>query len=351
MSLLNYKCPSCGASINYDANSDKGLCDFCSSVFTLEELEEYAKKDGASTKEEKSDKQDGAEEEILSYSCNNCGAEVVSDATTSATFCYYCHSPVILTKQLQGVFKPDYIVPFAIDKKKAQETFLAWAKTKSYVPSSFTEASQLEKITGMYLPYWLADAKTQVNVRGIGTKTNVYRRGEVEYTEYEEYPITAQGDFSINKIPELAFTQIDRDLVKSVDDFSSAELKDFNMAYLSGFFSERYDIERKEAESSLIDQARQYADRFVASQFSGYDNVKKDVNEINTELEKISYVLLPTWVLTYQYQGKNYVYMLNGLNGMAYGELPIDQKKLALRSGIIFMIIAVLMLLGGRFIW
>lgn len=348
MSLLNYKCPSCGASINYDASQDKSVCDFCNSVFTLKELDDYAKK---SEKKEKPASEKDSQEEILSYSCDNCGAEVVSDATTSATFCYYCHSPVILTKQLQGDFKPDYIVPFAIDKKKAQETFLNWAKTKPYVPRSFTEASQLEKITGMYLPYWMGNAKTHVNVQGVGTKTRVYTQGDTEYTEHQDYPITAQGDFTIEKIPELAFTQIDRDLVKSVDDFSDAELREFNMLYLSGFFSERYDIERQKAESSLIEQAENYAQNFVRSQFSGYDNIKKDVDEVNTELEKVSYVLLPTWVLTYNYLGKNYVYMLNGVNGRAYGELPLDQKKLALRSGIIFLIIMALALLGGRFLW
>lgn len=344
MSLVNYKCPSCGASITYDPTSDGGHCEFCGSSFTLEELEDYNKEEGE-------DRAQVQEDEVLAYTCDNCGAEVVSDTTTSATFCYYCHSPVILTRQLAGDFRPDYIVPFAIDKKQAQKTFLDWASKQTYVPASFTDSSHLEKITGMYLPYWYADVKTSVDVSGVGTITNTYTRGDTEYTDYEDYAVSAQGEFDIKNIPELAFTQIDRDLVKSVDDFYDAELRDFNMLYLSGFFSEKYDVEKDQAESYFLKQAENYAEDYVRGQFNHYDSVKRDRDQVDTKIEKISYVLLPTWVLTYQYQGKSYVYMLNGLTGEAYGELPIDQTKLAIRSGLIFLIVMALMLLGGKFIW
>ena len=57
MSLLNYKCPSCGASITYDPNQDMGHCEFCGSTFTLDELEKYNKEDQG---EEKAVGQDGA---------------------------------------------------------------------------------------------------------------------------------------------------------------------------------------------------------------------------------------------------------------------------------------------------
>lgn len=350
MSLLNYKCPSCGASITYDPNSDMGHCEYCGNSFTLGELEDYAKKEAAK-EAGKEAKLDQSEEEILSYTCDNCGAEVVSDTTTSATFCYYCHSPVILKRQLAGDFKPNYIIPFAIDKKKAQETFLSWAKKQKYVPASFTESSHLEKITGIYLPYWMGDAKTDVNVAGIGTRTNVYTRGSTEYTEHEDYSVEARGVFDIKNIPELAFTQIDADLVKSIDDFSGAELRDFNMLYLSGFFSERFDIDKDQARKSILDRASDYANSYVEGQFSGYDSVRKTQNQVKTDIEKMNYVLLPTWVLTYQYQGKNYVYMLNGVNGQAYGELPVDNVKLGISSGLIFAVISALVILGGLLIW
>ena len=56
-------------------------------------------------------------EDALVYICPSCGAEVVTDATTAATFCYYCHNPVVLSGKLSGEFLPDYVIPFAMDKK------------------------------------------------------------------------------------------------------------------------------------------------------------------------------------------------------------------------------------------
>lgn len=126
MPLQNYKCPSCGASIHYDPSLDKGKCDYCGSEFTLDELEAHRKGHGedetkeGEVQEEELQEEKLQEEELQGYTCDNCGAEVVTDTTTSSTFCYYCHSPVIVKPQVTGEFKPDYILPFAIDKKKAQ---------------------------------------------------------------------------------------------------------------------------------------------------------------------------------------------------------------------------------------
>ena len=42
-------------------------------------------------------------EDALVYICPSCGAEVVTDATTAATFCYYCHNPVVLGKAFRRI--------------------------------------------------------------------------------------------------------------------------------------------------------------------------------------------------------------------------------------------------------
>ena len=59
---------------------------------------------------EKEGRMDGAEAVI--YNCPSCGAEIVTDATTAATFCYYCHNPVVLGKRLEGKYLPNKVIPF-----------------------------------------------------------------------------------------------------------------------------------------------------------------------------------------------------------------------------------------------
>ena len=59
----------------------------------------------------------------ISYKCQNCGAEIVADEQTAATFCVYCGNTAILKSKLSGNFKPDYIIPFKIEKERAIEAF------------------------------------------------------------------------------------------------------------------------------------------------------------------------------------------------------------------------------------
>ena len=64
------------------------------------------------------------------YSCPSCGAEIVTDATTAATFCYYCHNPVVLGKRLEGTYLPNKIIPFEISREEAEKKFLDFVGKK-----------------------------------------------------------------------------------------------------------------------------------------------------------------------------------------------------------------------------
>ena len=43
------------------------------------------------------------------------------EETTASASCPYCGSPVVLKGKLSGMLKPDYIIPFKLDKKQAKE--------------------------------------------------------------------------------------------------------------------------------------------------------------------------------------------------------------------------------------
>ena len=161
MALVSYKCPNCGGSVVFDPKKQKFCCEFCMSEFTKEEMEAAAlKSTETSGTQEESSAADTAQnnnadstkqkEDALVYICPSCGAEVVTDATTAATFCYYCHNPVVLSGKLSGEFLPDYVIPFAMDKKKATGIFLDWIKKKKYIPDDFFSKDQIEKFSGVY---------------------------------------------------------------------------------------------------------------------------------------------------------------------------------------------------------
>ena len=161
MATLSIKCPNCGGGLQFDPASQNYECEYCLSKFTQEELEKIApeikgeekdKQAGAdslnpeqlgNSQENDSQKSDSTEKEAVVYTCPSCGAEIVTDETTAASFCFYCQNPVILQGRLNGKYHPDYVIPFALDKEKAERIFLDWLKKKRFVPSDFYAPQQI----------------------------------------------------------------------------------------------------------------------------------------------------------------------------------------------------------------
>lgn len=342
MSTVTYKCPNCGGPLEFKPELQKSKCEYCLSEFTDEELQAIDRKLEEETSPDK---------KMMGYICDSCGAEVVTEETTSATFCYFCHNPVLLTDRLTGEFKPDKIIPFAYEKEKAVENFRTWAKTKKYVPKEFYSHSQLEKITGMYIPYWTADFRADVDYSGKGTQNRVWVTGNTEHTEIKEYAFQRQGEVDIHNVPEIAMRKIEKELLDSIAPYDESQAVDFSMSYLSGFFAEKYDISREEAKPQLEDRARSYADSLVRGSIGSYQNVSLVSSKLDISEQNWCYTLMPVWVLTYRYKNKTYVYAVNGQNGKAFGELPLNRKKLGLISALIAVGVFNLALIGGLLIW
>ncbi len=355
MSTTSYKCLSCGAGLHFNPELQKFKCDYCLSEYTEQELlldaEKKANIEDDSITEESMNEEENIDQHLNSYTCNSCGATVVTDETTTATFCYYCHNPVIISNRLVGDFLPNKLIPFSIDKKKAQDTFLKWAGDKKFVPKDFTSTSQLEKITGMYLPYWWVDSQADVNYVGEGRNTKVWTSGGKEYTETKKYQIVRQGAMDINNVGELAFNKIDKNLLDGISPYDESATIPFSMPYLSGFFAEQYNIEKEEVEPQLKAQIDKYFDYLLNETISGYNQVSFERNDIKVDLKEWNYTLLPVWILTYKYIGKTYVFAVNGQTGKSFGELPLSNTRVFTASGIIFGTLFVALLLGGLLIW
>ena len=116
--VLDNKCPSCGAPIHFKPELGKFKCDYCDSEFTAEQLKDMDKLKEEEVKE-KSKKSSDNYSDYVNYNCPDCGAEIITDENTAATFCVYCGNTSIIKNRLSGEFAPKYIIPFKIEKKKA----------------------------------------------------------------------------------------------------------------------------------------------------------------------------------------------------------------------------------------
>ena len=191
METVSYKCINCGGPLQYNAEKQKFYCEFCRSEFTDEELKKHF---GAldekletteSVSEEKADDVPEGFEDFASntvmYTCQSCGAEIIADKTTAATFCVYCHNPVVLSNRLTGAFKPDKVIPFIISEEEAQQRFFDFCGKKHFLPKNFISDAQLDMMKGVYYPYWLVDSLKDGNLFATAEKRRTWTEGDYEY--------------------------------------------------------------------------------------------------------------------------------------------------------------------------
>lgn len=341
--MIIYQCPGCGGPLKFDPEKQRYRCEFCLSEFTQEQLEEG---------EAQRPKDEPASEERsvpLLYTCPSCGAELVTDETTAATFCYYCHNPVILSGRLAGEYHPDYVIPFSVDRKAAEGIFEQWIRKKRFVPKAFYSKEQIEKLSGVYFPYLLYSCQAEGEMEANATRIRVWTSGNTRYTETSTYQVSRQGSMAVNFVPRNGLKKANHELAEGVLPYKTEQIKPFSMPYLSGFLAERRDIEEKELEGEVKDEVRRFAEKSIKATISSYDTVKVQNSRIRLQNEKWEYVLFPVWALTYRsrIKGKTYYFVINGQTGKVCGKLPADKGKLSvLFAAVLVLVFSGLLLMG-----
>ncbi len=355
--VTNYACPSCAGPLHFVGESGKLECDFCDSSFSVEEIEALMAEQEKQAAEafavnEQTRAADEAEgwgvaEGMKAYICPACGAELICDATTVATSCPYCDSPAVVPGQVDGMQKPDYILPFKLSKDQATEALKGFYKGKKFLPDTFTDDNKVEEIKGVYVPFWLYDGKTNVSAQFEATKVYKKRKGDVEITETEYYDVRRAGSFQFEKVPVDASTKMPDEYMDAIEPFNYSELKPFSNVYLPGYLADKYDLDQEECAGRAEERIKSTALNLIREEVQGYDTVSTKSSNVSTKRTKGSYALLPTYLLSTKWEEENYLFAMNGQTGKLIGNLPIDKKKYWLWFGGIFAVAAVL--LGSLF--
>lgn len=350
MSITNYKCIGCSAPISFNPKVGGFKCEYCGRTCTEDELQAFVEKteDKWAEKHAHETHDDGTE--VRQYNCPNCGAEVVCGDTTTASFCYYCHSPVIIESRLQGDFRPHKIIPFKIDQKQAVQKFAEWTSNKKFLPKDFTVSNQQHNIIGVYLPYWDIDIDADIDYHATAATEHRRLRGDREEITTERYRIERGGTMHMPAIRFLSFNKINQHLINAINPFNSADETAFNTGYLSGFQSERFTLPQETAERSALQQATQHA-LFQLRASANCDRILDEQDNSQYRVADVAYTLLPVYILNYHYRGVDYQFAVNGQTGVAAGDLPTDTVKVGIFATIIGLIVLILALLGGFFLW
>ena len=337
--ISNYQCPSCTGPLRFDGKSGRLQCDYCGSSFSVQEIEAlYRDKDEAAAQAmEDSVSAEGewtgggtnwaSEPGLRLYNCPSCGAELICDETTAATSCPYCGNPSIVPGQLSDMLKPDYVIPFKLSKEDAKAALKKYYIGKRLLPRAFSEENHIEELKGVYVPFWLFDGAADADMQFQGTRVSTMTNGDVITTTTDYYRIRRSGTVRFEKIPVDASSKMPDEHMDAIEPYDYSELRPFSNAYLPGFLADKYDLEPEDCFARADERAENTAADLVARTVSGYNSVIPQGKQLHIRRGKISYALLPVWLLSTRWNGQNYLFAMNGQTGKLIGDLPASQKR------------------------
>lgn len=347
MEALQLKCPNCGASVEFKPDAQRFICDFCGSDFTEAEINAANETERRAAVEQ--DNYFSGHTNL--YLCESCGAEIVSDENTAATFCHYCHGAVVLKGRVSGALQPELIIPFKYTRDLAERAFENWCEKKWFLPGDFKSKKQLEKMVGLYVPFWLADCTIDSSMVCDAKNVSSYVSGDYRVTHTRVYSVERAALMEYRGVPADGSKKLDDGLMDAIEPFDYSEFVPFNMNYFSGFYADKYDVDKETAFPRIKERMRQGSEQVLMNDINGYTSVSKQSANMAVKKAAWHYAMLPVWFMTYIHRGKKYFFALNGQTGKVAGIPPVSGKKLALLGTILFLIFAICGgLMGGQMI-
>lgn len=334
--VLEFKCPCCNASLVFTGASQQMKCEYCDNTFDIDTLRACSESDTPdndpdivwdSVSEENWSEDDRSH--IRTFLCDACGGVLITDDHTAATFCPYCGNAAILPDRLSDSLKPEGVIPFKTTKEDAKNAFLSLCKHKPLLPRCFLEQQHVEKITGIYVPFWLYDCNAELKGSYRGTRVHSWSDSRFIYTKTDHYLLRRHSGASYCRIPMDGSSKMEDAFMESIEPYDYNDLVSFEMAYLSGFLADKYDVESKAGEDRIRQRVETAMNDQLQSSFLGYASVIPASRQITIDHSKASYVLLPVWLLNTRYQGKTYTFAMNGQTGKMTGHFPSCPKKTA----------------------
>ena len=331
--LIEYKCPCCGGAVEFNSNVQKMKCPYCDTEFEMDVLQAYNEDLQNDEEDELSwespaggEWQDGETDGMRIYICESCAGEIIGDENLGATKCPYCGNNVVIKGQFAGDLKPDYVIPFKLDKKAAKEAFKNHLQGKKLLPKMFKDENHLEEIKGIYVPFWLFDADVNGYMRYRATRVRTWSDSNYIYTQTNFYSVVRGGSVGFERVPVDGSTRMLDEWMESLEPFDFSEAVDFQTAYLAGYLADKYDVSADASVERANNRIRQsMEDIFRSSISASYTSVMKENGSINIQNGKAKYALYPVWVLTTKWRDQVYLFAMNGQTGKFVGELPTDK--------------------------
>jgi len=299
-----FKCKNCGGNTVYAPEQGKMYCPHCEGMDSEEKIDDNSL-----------------------VQCVNCGAPLQLSEYTSACRCEHCGTYLIFDERISEPFEPRLILPFHVSRNMAVGQLEREFTHRLFAPSDFMSAKSLEKMEGIYVPFWLYDYDVDYDFAGEGTRIRTWTSGDMEYTETSYYEVIRKMDADFEQVPVDASYVMADGVMDLMEPYNYQGLMDFSPKYMSGFVSERYNQQADELAARAEDKVKEASENLMQGSISGYTTMRTYHRNLNLHKKDSCYALMPVWQYAYRYKDKTYLYHVNGQTGKVVGATPVSRAK------------------------
>ncbi len=231
--------------------------------------------------------------------------------------------------RLSGGMKPDALIPFKTQKEDAKTAFLNLCKGKPLLPKTFTSEQQLEKISGIYVPFWLYDCSGEMKRSYKATRVRSWSDSSYNYQKTDHYLLQRNAEAAFVGVPMDGSRKMDDTFMESIEPYDYKDLAEFDTAYLTGFLADKYDVPSEEGTERIRQRVDNAMEEKIQPSLASYTTAIPFSKQLKINHSKARYVLLPVWILNTRYRGKMYTFAMNGQTGKMTGKLPICPARFA----------------------
>lgn len=337
-------CEGCGAILKFKPGTQHLACEYCGAQNEITHPEVEGKIEETSLDDFLSKNFEQEEKiEVATVNCKSCGATSTLDANISSDKCPFCASTIVINNAATSkLHKPQYVLPFALDEKKALDNFKRWLGGLWFAPSELKHyADRAGKLAGMYLPFWTFDCNTDSSYTGqrgedyyvtesytaVENGKNVTRTRQVTKTRW--YSASGRVQNTFDDLLIEASTTLKKDKLRALEPWDTQNVVSYNDKYLSGFRTETYTVGVKEGYQEAKERMEPVIHQTIRQHIGGD---RQMIHFVNTTYHNptFKHVLMPVWLSAYQYNNKVYQFLINARTGEVQGDRPYSTAKIIL---------------------
>jgi hypothetical protein len=359
-----FSCPTCGAEATWNPAKQALVCGYCGTnspaqLETNAAGEETVREiDLVSALRSIPDSQRGWQAQKTQVRCSHCNAISVFDPDKIGKRCDFCGSASLVPyEEVKAAFSPESLLAFKVTEVQVRETIRVWYASRWFAPNALGTKALTDTLHGVYIPYWTFDAQVHADwtaesgyhyyVTEHYTDANGNRQTrQVQHTRWESSDGSVDHFFDDELVAATKGVQPGH--LRKVEPFPTKELVAYHAGFLAGWTVERYQIDlvtaAQKARETMSGAIRSMCAREVPGDTHRNLQVHADWSG-----QTFKHILVPVWLVSYNYGRKTYQVVVNGYTGQISGDRPYSFWKIFfLVVGILIALLVFSLVAGAR---